>query len=60
MHHSIKYGIAAAGAVLAVEYMFTTSWYQGTSFSQSGNAGGMAFDAGVGAGIGVLLGMLLG
>lgn len=59
MHPSLKYGISAAAGVAAIEYMFTTAWFQGQTWSAAGDTTGIAVDmlvaGAVAAGIGMLL-----
>lgn len=59
MHHSLKYGLAAAAGVAALEYVYTTSWYQSSSLSQPGGAGGIVTDMAIAGIVAVGVGMLL-
>ncbi len=59
MENAIKFGVAGAVGVAALEYLYTTDWYQKSSFAQAGAAGGIAFDMAVAGGIAALVGYAL-
>lgn len=59
MHHSLKYALSAAAGVAALEYLYTTSWYQSSQFASPGGATGILFDMAFAGAVAVGVGMLV-
>jgi len=60
MHKSLKYAAAAAVGVAVLEYIYTTDWYQKSTFYAAGGVQGIAFDLAVAGGASALVGLAIG
>jgi hypothetical protein len=60
MHRSFKYAAAAGVGVGALEFLYTTNWYQTSQFNNVGGAGGIVFDVAVAGVVAGLVGLAIG
>lgn len=60
MHSALKVGLGAGVGVAALEYLYTTSWYQSSQFAAVGGWTGILFDMTVAGTVAVGVGMVLG